>query len=112
MIAVTGALGALGGAVSAALAESGAQVARTLDIWDSLYRMNLRTAVACCKAAMPHPVKSSSKNRGITVDALLRGTIDTPRNRSDRPKADFSRWVAPASIGAVTGALIPVTGKE
>jgi NAD(P)-dependent dehydrogenase (short-subunit alcohol dehydrogenase family) len=26
----------------------------TLETWDSLYRMNLRTAVACCKAALPH----------------------------------------------------------
>jgi NAD(P)-dependent dehydrogenase (short-subunit alcohol dehydrogenase family) len=63
------------------------------------------------------------KDRGITVNAILPGTIDTPRNRSDMPDADFSRWVAPAAIAevilflasdaaaAVTGAAIPVTGR-
>jgi NAD(P)-dependent dehydrogenase (short-subunit alcohol dehydrogenase family) len=63
------------------------------------------------------------KDRGITVNAILPGTIDTPRNRADMPDADFSRWVAPEAIaevivflasenaGAVTGASIPVPGR-
>jgi len=63
------------------------------------------------------------KDRGITVNAVLPGTIDTPRNRADMPTADFSRWVSAAAIAdvisflasekaaAVTGALIPVFGR-
>jgi NAD(P)-dependent dehydrogenase (short-subunit alcohol dehydrogenase family) len=134
----------------------------TLESWDSMYRMNLRTAVCCCKAALPHLLKSGGarivnvgalgavkagagmgayaaskagiakltealaeelKDRGITVNAVLPSTMDTARNRIDMPTADFSRWVAPSSMGqviafllseaagVVTGALIPVSGR-
>lgn len=63
------------------------------------------------------------KDRGITVNAVLPSIIDTPANRADMPKADFSSWVAPGDVAnvivfllsdearAVTGALIPVTGR-
>jgi NAD(P)-dependent dehydrogenase (short-subunit alcohol dehydrogenase family) len=135
----------------------------SVDTWDQLYRMNLRTAVVACKVALPALVerrqgriinvgagaaaaRSSTgmgaytaskagvqkltesladelKDRGITVNAVLPGTIDTPRNRADMPDADFSRWVTPEAIaevvvflasdaaGAVTGAAVPVFGR-
>jgi NAD(P)-dependent dehydrogenase (short-subunit alcohol dehydrogenase family) len=63
------------------------------------------------------------KLQGITVNAVLPGIIDTPQNRADLPQADFSRWVRPQEIAraiclllsddaaAVTGALVPVTGR-
>ncbi len=63
------------------------------------------------------------KDQHITVNALLPNIIDTPRNRLDMPKADFSRWVSPAAIAklivflasaeaaAITGAAIPVNGR-
>jgi NAD(P)-dependent dehydrogenase (short-subunit alcohol dehydrogenase family) len=63
------------------------------------------------------------KGRGITVNALLPSIIDTPANRADMPDADFSAWVQPAQLaativfllsdeaGAITGALLPVTGR-
>jgi NAD(P)-dependent dehydrogenase (short-subunit alcohol dehydrogenase family) len=63
------------------------------------------------------------KDRGITVNAVLPSTIDTPANRAAMPKADFGKWVAPRDIAsvivfllsdearAVTGALIPVAGR-
>jgi NAD(P)-dependent dehydrogenase (short-subunit alcohol dehydrogenase family) len=59
----------------------------------------------------------------ITVNAVLPSTIDTAANRSSMPKADFSKWVTPQELAdvilflasdaasAVTGALIPVTGR-
>ena len=62
------------------------------------------------------------KEHGINVNCVLPGTIDTPNNRAARPDADFSRWVAPESLGevmmflcspaarAIHGAAIPVYG--
>jgi NAD(P)-dependent dehydrogenase (short-subunit alcohol dehydrogenase family) len=134
----------------------------TLDIWDSMYRINLRTAVVSCQAALPYLLQAGSgrivnvgsmvagkattgmgayaaskagvekltealadelKDRGITVNAILPSILDTPKNRLDMPKADFTRWVTPAEAAeviaflvsdqarAVTGALIPVVGR-
>jgi NAD(P)-dependent dehydrogenase (short-subunit alcohol dehydrogenase family) len=63
------------------------------------------------------------KDRGVTVNAVLPGTIDTPQNRKDMPDADKSKWVVPEAIAevvvflassaarAVTGAAIPVFGR-
>lgn len=134
----------------------------SLDTWDLLYRVNLRTAVAASKAALPHLVARGGgsivnvgagaaakagagmgayaasksgvarltealaeelKDRAITVNAVLPSIIDTPPNRADMPKADFDRWVKPAQLAdvivfllspqarAITGALIPVSGR-
>jgi NAD(P)-dependent dehydrogenase (short-subunit alcohol dehydrogenase family) len=83
-------------------------------------------AYTASKAGVQRLTESLSeevKDRGITVNAILPGTIDTPRNRADMPDADFSRWVAPEAIAAVivflasdaaravTGAAIPVLGR-
>jgi NAD(P)-dependent dehydrogenase (short-subunit alcohol dehydrogenase family) len=59
----------------------------------------------------------------ITVNAVLPSIIDTAANRASMPKSDFSKWVAPKELAeiilflasdaasAVTGALLPVTGR-
>jgi NAD(P)-dependent dehydrogenase (short-subunit alcohol dehydrogenase family) len=136
--------------------------AGSLEHWDDMYRQNLRSAVACCVAALPYLIKGGSgriinlgaagaehpvaglggyaaakagvaklteslaqefKDRGVTVNAILPSTIDTPRNRRDMPDADFSRWVPAESVAklmafllsdaaaAITGALIPIKGR-
>jgi NAD(P)-dependent dehydrogenase (short-subunit alcohol dehydrogenase family) len=63
------------------------------------------------------------KDDGVTVNAILPSIIDTPANRANMPDADFARWVTPQQVAdvivfllsakssAITGALIPVTGR-
>jgi len=59
----------------------------------------------------------------ITVNAVLPSIIDTAANRVSMPKADFTKWVTPKELAevilfltsdaasAVTGALLPVSGR-
>ena len=59
----------------------------------------------------------------ITVNAVLPSTIDTPANRASMPKVDFTKWVTPEELSnvilflasdeasAITGALLPVSGR-
>jgi len=83
-------------------------------------------AYSASKAAVLRLTESMAaelKGHDITVNAVLPGTIDTPQNRAEMPKADTSKWVAPEALAdvitflcsdearAVTGALIPVYGK-
>ena len=62
------------------------------------------------------------KADGINVNCILPSIVDTPRNRQDMPKSDFSKWVRPDQIASVVmflasnaasaihGASIPVEG--
>ena len=132
----------------------------SVDTWDLLYRVNLRTAVAASQAALAYlqaggriinvganaalkagagmgaytasksgvmrfteALAEELKERDITVNAVLPSILDTPANRADMPKADSTRWVGPRQLAevilfllspqasAITGALIPVTGR-
>jgi NAD(P)-dependent dehydrogenase (short-subunit alcohol dehydrogenase family) len=64
------------------------------------------------------------KFKGINVNCVLPGTIDTPQNRESMPDSDYTRWVKPEQIAdvilflssdgavAINGAVIPVYGKS
>ena len=74
-------------------------------------------------AKLTEALAEELKDKHITVNAILPSILDTPRNRLDMPKADFSRWVTPTEAAeviaflvsdaarAITGALIPVAGR-
>ncbi len=61
---------------------------------------------------------------GIRANAVLPGTVDTPRNRETQPNADHSRWTLPDEIArvvvflasdrakAINAAAIPVYGRS
>jgi NAD(P)-dependent dehydrogenase (short-subunit alcohol dehydrogenase family) len=82
-----------------------------------------KVAYAASKSAvvaMTRSMAAELHRDGILVNAVLPTTIDTPANRAAMPKADFTRWTAPADIArtiawlagpentTVTGALVPV----
>jgi NAD(P)-dependent dehydrogenase (short-subunit alcohol dehydrogenase family) len=62
------------------------------------------------------------KDKGINVNCILPGTIDTPQNRAEMPNANHSKWVAPEAMAevflflasdaarAIHGVAIPVYG--
>ena len=59
----------------------------------------------------------------VNVNAVLPSIIDTPQNRADMPDANPADWVSPDDLAevvlflcsdasrAMTGALVPVTGR-
>jgi NAD(P)-dependent dehydrogenase (short-subunit alcohol dehydrogenase family) len=63
------------------------------------------------------------KSTSVTVNAVLPSILDTDQNRKDMPDADPAKWVQPSDLArvmlflaspdsrAITGALIPVTGR-
>lgn len=64
------------------------------------------------------------KQRGINVNCVLPGTLDTPQNRAAMPDADHDTWVPPDALAdvilflasdaarCVTGAAVPVYGRS
>lgn len=62
------------------------------------------TAYAASKAAVLNLTLSLSqelRSRGITVNAVVPTTIDTPANREAMPEADRASWLLPEEIGRV-----------
>ena len=87
--------------------------------WMAPYSVS-KSAVIRLTEAIAEEVKDSD----INVNCVLPGTIDTPQNRTDMPKADHSKWVPPEQIArvfaflasdaaaAINGAAIPVYGRS
>jgi NAD(P)-dependent dehydrogenase (short-subunit alcohol dehydrogenase family) len=126
-----------------------------------MLRLNLQTAYATARAALPHLITSrgslvlcssqavatggggtayvtskaavealtrelalENRTRGVRVNAIAPGIIDTPANRAAMPKADARQWTPPDQIAEVvafllssasapiTGAIVPVHARR
>jgi NAD(P)-dependent dehydrogenase (short-subunit alcohol dehydrogenase family) len=108
------------------LLESGAGRIVNVGAQSALRAASGMGAYAASKSAvhrLTEALAEELKLKGVTVNAVLPSIIDTPANRADMPKAEFDRWVTPADLAAVilflasdeakavTGALIPVSGR-
>ena len=84
-------------------------------------------AYAASKAALVSLVRTiaiENKDRGISANVILPGTMDTPANRAAMPNADPSQWVQPAQVAGllvhlasdrasqISGAVIPILGGD
>jgi NAD(P)-dependent dehydrogenase (short-subunit alcohol dehydrogenase family) len=71
-------------------------------------------AYSASKAAQLRLVESAAaevRNAGVTVVAVLPGTMDTPQNRSAMPDADRTRWVTLAEVADVIAFLLTPAGS-
>jgi NAD(P)-dependent dehydrogenase (short-subunit alcohol dehydrogenase family) len=84
-------------------------------------------AYSASKAALVSLIRSAAKenkDRGITANVILPGTMDTPANRAADPGAHVSQWIDPQQVAnlalwlasesasAISGAAIPVYGRD
>ena len=82
-------------------------------------------AYAASKAALVSLIRTiaaENKDRCISANVILPGTMDTPANRKSDPGADYSKWVQPSQVAnllitlaadsasQVNGAVIPIYG--
>jgi len=115
VVIVTGANGNLGSAVARAYAEAGARLVlvgrRQERVAEALPELAGRDTVWLAPSTdltdevavlrLTNSLALELKHKGINVNCVMPGTIDTPDNRSAMPTADHSRWVAPESIARV-----------
>jgi NAD(P)-dependent dehydrogenase (short-subunit alcohol dehydrogenase family) len=74
--------------------------------------------------ALMRAIALENKDRGISANTILPGTMDTPANRKAMPDADYTKWVQPAQVAQliaslasdafpqVSGSVIPIYGSE
>jgi NAD(P)-dependent dehydrogenase (short-subunit alcohol dehydrogenase family) len=84
-------------------------------------------AYSASKAALVSLVQTialENKDRGISANVILPGTMDTPVNRAAMPGADLAKWVQPDEVASllvylasdqasqISGAVIPILGGD
>jgi NAD(P)-dependent dehydrogenase (short-subunit alcohol dehydrogenase family) len=84
-------------------------------------------AYSASKAALVSLIQTialENKDRGISANVILPGTMDTPANRAAMPAADPAKWVQPTQVASllvhlasdeasqISGAVIPILGGD
>jgi len=84
-------------------------------------------AYSASKAALVSLVRTialENKDRGISANVILPGTMDTPANRAAMPDSDPAKWVQPVQVARllthlasdeasqISGAVIPILGGD
>lgn len=87
-------------------------------------RMGAYVASKSAVIRLTESMSAELKEKGINVNCILPGTIDTPENREQMPDANHERWVPPEAIAdvvlflasdaarAIHGAAVPVYGRS
>ena len=85
----------------------------TLDSWDAMYRINLRTAVIACQAALPHLLRSGG-GRIVNVGAMAAGKAGAGMGAYAASKAGVARLTEALADelkdqGITVNAILPST---
>lgn len=92
--------------------------------WRAGANMSAYGAMKAAVAALTVALAEEVVNLGILVNAVAPSTMDTPANRRDMPKADFSKWAKVEEVAATIlflaspanrvtrGAIVPVYAKS
>jgi len=67
--------------------------------------MGVYTASKAAVTRLTESMALELREKKINVNCVMPSLIDTPRNRSDMPDADFDTWVKPEEIAALVGFL-------
>ena len=82
------------------------------------------TASKAAVVALAQAIAEEVRGRGVRLNAVLPGTIDTPANRRAMPDADPSKWVSVDSLAGtiafllsdeardISGAALPIYGQS
>jgi len=87
-------------------------------------RMGAYVASKSAVIRLTESMSAELKDRGINVNCVLPGTIDTPENREAMPNANHDKWVPPEAVAdvilflasdaarAIHGAAVPIYGRS
>lgn len=98
--------------------------ARAAQEWRTGAKMTAYTASKAAVAALSAALAEEVAGHGILVNAVAPSIMDTPANRKDMPKADFTKWPKVEEVAATIlflaspentvtrGGFVPVYGQS